>query len=656
MTMTASAVVFPAPSAGEAPDAVVERCCASLSERPDDADAAQHLGAVLADPLSLKEAMLTLAHATAPGRRAALGLLHQMTGEVDGARQQYRRALTDDPAQLAALRGLLSLAQRPEEIAEVVELLGRAAALRPDHALVLADLGAVLFMTRRYAAALPVLERAVELAPRAVKPARQLFYIHQEWGDPARARAVYARHLCRERDAVMEIQAATLLPPIPDSLDHMAEWRARFAANVRSLAAEPPRLDDPVRGFARSLFLLAYHGQDDRAIRGDLAAMYRGACPALDFTAPHCRARDEDAPAPPAAKRIRVGFVSSFFHEHTIGKLNLGFVQKLPRERFEVSVFSVPGPNDRVNALYRGYADRFVTLSPDPRQARATIAEARQDVLVYPEIGMESLTYALAFARLAPVQATTWGHPETTGLDTIDAFLSSALLEPDDAGAAYRERLVLLPSLPARPPAAAARRRFERAHFGLAEDQRVYACPQTLFKFHPSFDPMLAEILERDPYGLLVLLEGANPHWAERLRRRLRRAGIDVDRRVRFLPPMPLDQYLSLCRLADVVLDTPVFGGGNSSYEALCQDAVVVTLPAEFMRGRITHALYRKMGLDDLVPADARGYVELALRVAGERDYREAQRARIHERIGLIYETDDSVRDLAAWLEHAVGG
>ncbi len=640
--------------AAESPDAVVERCCASLSERPDDADASRRLGAVLADPLSLKEAMLALARSTAPGRRAALGLLHQMLGETDGAREQYRRALADEPAQLAALRGLLSLARRPDEVAEIVALLGRAAALKPDHALILADLGAALFTTRRFDAALPVLERAVALAPHAAKPARQLFYIHQDHGAPERARAVYARHLCRERDAVMEIQAATLLPPIPDSLDHMAEWRQRFAANARALAAEPPHLDDPVRGFARSMFLLAYHGQDDRAIRADLAAMYRRACPSLGFVAPHCRAARAGAAASPG-RRIRVGFVSSFFHEHTVGKLNLGFVQKLPRERFEVAVFSVPGPNDRVSALYRGYADRFVELSPDPRLARAAIAEAAADVLIYPEIGMEALTHALAFARLAPVQATTWGHPETTGIDTIDAFLSSELLEPDGADAAYGERLVRLAALPARPALAAARRRFEREHLGLPADARVYACPQTLFKFHPSFDPMLAEILERDPAALLVLLEGANPHWAERLKRRLRRAGIDVDRRVRFLPPMPLDQYLSLCRLADVVLDTPVFGGGNSSYEALCQGAVVVTLPSEFLRGRITQALYRKMGLDELVPGDARAYVELALRVAAERDFRAAQRARIAERIETVYETDDSVGELADWIERAGG-
>jgi predicted O-linked N-acetylglucosamine transferase (SPINDLY family) len=408
------------------------------------------------------------------------------------------------------------------------------------------------------------------------------------------------------------------------------------------------RLDDPAIGFARSMFLLAYHGLDDRPLRADLARLYRRACPALDFAAPHCRGERKARDG-----RIRVGIVSSFIHEHTIAKLNLGLVQKLPRDRFEVTVFAVPGKTDTMTQRYREAADRFVVLPPGLWDARAVIADAAQDALIYPEIGMEAVTYMLAFARLAPLQLSTWGHPETTGIDTIDTFLSSRWLEPAGAEACYGERLVRLDALPARPYAPEARLRFERAHFGLADDKHLYACPQTLFKFHPSFDPMLAEILARDDKAQLVLLEGSTPAWAERLAARFRRAGIDVDRQVRFLPPMPLEQYLSLCRIADVVLDTPVFGGGNSTYEAFHQDAVVVTLESEFLRGRISGGMYRKMGLPDLIPADAKAYVELALRVANDHDYRAEQRARIAERRDALYESDDSVRAVAAYLEEA---
>lgn len=37
-------------------------------------------------------------------------------------------------------------------------------------------------------------------------------------------------------------------------------------------------------------------------------------------------------------------------------------------------------------------------------EARRVVAKEELDVLVYPDIGMEALTYFMAFARLAPVQ------------------------------------------------------------------------------------------------------------------------------------------------------------------------------------------------------------------------------------------------------------
>ncbi len=53
----------------------------------------------------------------------------------------------------------------------------------------------------------------------------------------------------------------------------------------------------------------------------------------------------------------------------------------------------------------------------------------------------------LAAQRLAPVQCVAWGHPQTTGMPTMDHFLSSELMEPQDAAANYTEQLACLPNL-----------------------------------------------------------------------------------------------------------------------------------------------------------------------------------------------------------------
>src|SRR5262249_35589266 len=69
------------------------------------------------------------------------------------------------------------------------------------------------------------------------------------------------------------------------------------------------------------------------------------------------------------------------------------------------------------------------------------------DVVIFPDIGMDRFTQAVASVRHAPVQVTTWGHPVTSGMPTIDFFLSADACAPEEAGAHYTEKLVRLPRL-----------------------------------------------------------------------------------------------------------------------------------------------------------------------------------------------------------------
>src|SRR5262249_51239908 len=148
----------------------------------------------------------------------------------------------------------------------------------------------------------------------------------------------------------------------------------------------------------------------------------------------------------------------------------------------------------------------------------------------------------------------SWGHPVTTGLPTMDYFLSSVDLEPPGSESHFTEKLVRLPRLgvvyerPALPPA-----RKGREAFGLPPRAHLYGCPQTLFKFHPEFDALLGEILRRDPEGLLVLIEGKYAHWNELLMGRFRRSMPDVIDRVRILQRQGRDDFLQLLAVCDVL-------------------------------------------------------------------------------------------------------
>jgi protein O-GlcNAc transferase len=288
-------------------------------------------------------------------------------------------------------------------------------------------------------------------------------------------------------------------------------------------------------------------------------------------------------------------------------------------------------------------------LPTDFDAAREFIAGLKLDLLFYTDIGMDLFCYFLAFARLAPVQCVTWGHPVTTGIANMDYFISHEDCEVEGAQAHYSERLICLRA-PAnftfisRLPAPALVK--SRADFGLPEHAHLYICPQSLFKFHPDFDPVIAEILRRDPQGRLVLIDGSSLAWNQVL---LKRFGetmpADSLQRIIFLPRQNGDNFMNLIALCDVMLDAFPFAGGTSSFEGFATGIPIVTMPTQFLRGRCTHACYRRMGISDCTAATPAEYVEIALRLGAGAAYRDAIRQRVLAHNHLLYDDLAAVRE-----------
>ena len=184
--------------------------------------------------------------------------------------------------------------------------------------------------------------------------------------------------------------------------------------------------------------LFRSQGQNDLDVMQRLGRICRGS---------ELVTRRKEPLRPRSDGRLRVGFLSAYFRDHTIGRLNLGRIKHLDRTKFEVTVLSAASREDSVAAQFRAVADRNCPLPRNVEAARAAIADQDLDVLIFTDVGMDSLTATLAWSRMAPVQCVGWGHPDTTGSPHIDYFLSSELLETADADAHYSERLVRLPLL-----------------------------------------------------------------------------------------------------------------------------------------------------------------------------------------------------------------
>ena len=493
------------------------------------------------------------------------GIAHAL-GLADNAVQHMERAAKARPdaaALIGNLGALLNAAGRPEEARAQLD---RAIRLKPDFATAHYNLGIVLARLGDPNAAAAAYLRAIALDPRhagahlnlanllseaklyadAVKHYRLSLAARpqpgalvglgntlKEQGYWQEARQAYEQALAlRDNDGV-RIKAATALPLVAVSEQEIERSRAEFARGVEALSRRELRIADPAREVGSTHFALAYQGDNDKDLAVASARLFAAACSELRFTAPHCH----DG-AKSHGNRLRVGFCSRFLRDHSIGRLMLNLIRHMATTgRYEVFVFTFPQPGDAVWEEIARHAVEAVRIPVDLAEARAAIAERRLDVLVYPDIGMEPMTYFLAFARLAPVQCVTWGHPVTSGIPAVDYFLSCEAAEPPDGDDHYSEKLARLGGLPMsyRRPARPDPMK-DRAAYGLPSDVHLYFCAQNLFKIHPQLDRPFAEILARDPKGRLLLLHGNDPHWAELLLQRYRAVMPDAMDRVIVLP------------------------------------------------------------------------------------------------------------------------
>lgn len=555
----------------------------------------------------------------------------------------------DDAGILDHARDHVRLGQ-PGQAEELCRAILRRDAHQPE---ALHLLGMLLLGRGRADLAIPLLRRAIAVRPEDARFQTDLGHALRSQGEAHEALACYERAHALAPDPGLRVNMALLLPVIPQSAADIRFWRERLERELDALADEGLTLDDPLEQVGMTAFHLAYHGVSDRRLQEKIARLYLDSCPGLAWTAPHCRLR---TPRPSSDGRYRIGIVTAYLRYHTIAKVNRGLIRFLDRERFEVTVFHL-GPEDAWTAEIAAGADRAIRLPRSLAGMREAIAAEELDLLFNIDAGMHAATTFLAYARLAPVQCVSWGHPVTTGIPAQDWYISAADLEPDGSEAEYTERLVRFDRLPTcylRPEAPSNPR---RERFGFEATQRLYVCPQLLFKLHPSFDDILAGILRRDPVGVIVLLEGAGGTESPRqrlVRERFARAHPALADRLIFRPFLDAGAFIELLAVADVLLDPPWFGGGNTSLEAFAVGTPIVTWPGPFARGRTTFAGLKRMGVLDGVVDTLEDYADRAVHIATDPALREDIRRRIRARNHLVYEDPGVIGEFETFFARAI--
>lgn len=580
-------------------------------------------------------------------------------------------AIAIDPADARAYYRIGRALEAVKDLAAAAKSYGKAAELDPSSLSALNRHAAALAQLRRHEEALACYDRLVAQAPGkpshwSARGALKAEMGQQEDGldDIGQAlRITSGGHRAAEAtaEACIRLLSVDKIPAIYRSEAECAATRARVEAVlddlVRMGADQPPATPEQTRVAEQAIrhltgFYLAYHQRNDRETMRKLSLAAARLLSPTPFAPAMRRSRDG---------RIRVGIASQRLRDHNGANWAYNWFARLPQDDYEIFTYNFEAATDALAVKFAALGThRAFSQASNPQDIIAQMRDDDLGILMLPDVGMTAVSRYLSLHRIAPCQFTAWGHPVTTGSPEIDCYLSSDLMEPEDAQEHYTEELVRMPNLAlyleeeGLPPASTP------VDFGLPEDRVLYGCLQSLFKYLPRHDGILPRIAASVPDALFVFVEAATPYVTAVMRERLENAfaaeGLDAARHVVFLPRQTPRGFDGLMQAMDVLVDSLGWSGGNTTLSGIAMGKPLVTREGRFMRGRHSSAMFRLIGAEEMIAASDEDYVAILVGLGQDEARRrhcsglfEQGRHRLYRDGAFILAFDRFLKQRGAW-------
>jgi protein O-GlcNAc transferase len=613
-----------------------------------------------------------------------LGIVYQNTGRFDEAVSACKKALAlqQNALTYANLGNTYLFSYYTNNNSQGLDLgieaFKQAIKLQPDLALAYVNLGQALKEQNHFEEAIKIYNTGLQFHPNNSDLWLNLALAYHALFRFDEAHGCYQRVLqerCRKisidspvRKIGIMLLEMLKLPTIYASQDDILSARGFYTGCLNQACTLIESMPEPLTAeeaqalrwilFLLTNFYLSYHQADDKP----LMAKYAKLATSILQTelAPYLEPITERK----SQGKIRVGVASAYLSEHHGSMWAYDWLSNLPKDDYEFYFYSLNGKTD-------AYTQKFASLGTfrwfDFRESNylsilQSIKEDGLDILFFTDIGMNPASRIISLARLAPMQCVGWGHPGTTGAPNIDYFISNELMEPANAAEHYSETLVKFKNLGltlAYPRESDAQGK--REQFGLPADKHLYGNVQSLFKSLPQYDHVYTEIAKRDPLAFFVFAASLDPNEALVLGKRLREAfaqqGMNFDERGKILARTSYRGYMELLSVLDVNLDCIGWSGGYTTMDSLAMNLPIVTTAGEFMRGRLCQAMLRVVGIDELIGKNVDDYVDIAVKVGTNSDFRETLIERIKREKNKLFNDLESVKELDTfWKENVRTG
>ena len=443
-------------------------------------------------------------------------------------------------------------------------------------------------------------------------------------------------------DSHWEIKKKLMLPTIFSDLKNIDDVRNDLNKNIEKILNSDQiislsidtQLIKPVH------FDLSYDQYDNLLINKKCVNFYRKIYPQLNKI---------NYLKKNSTNKIKIGFISEYLTDHTIGKLFKGIILNLNKKDFEIQIFHTT--KTKKGQIYENFFEaeknnqlKNFILPTKFEDKQKIIANENLDILFYPEIGLSLEMYYMSFIKLATYQITSWGHPETTGNKTMDYFLTSKMIESEGSEKYFSEKLLYADHLPMYYYPPDIKNNLQKSEL---TKNNIYSCPQTLFKIHPEFDEIIGKIQKKDKNAKIYFIKDVNKTYYKKLLIRFKKnKEIDLDR-IKFLDGLSWEDYINHCGQASVLLDPIYFGAGNSFYESMFYGTPTVSKPTKYTKSRLVLGSYKQMQIEEPpIVNSVDEYVNKSIEIANHKNLYDLKNYYNEKAKKKLYENKDIIPNL----------
>ena len=576
-----------------------------------------------------------------------LGIVFKELGEQKKAIDCYQKAIQINPNHVNAHNNLGMELKELGEYRKAIGCYEKAIQVNPNHVEAHNNLGIVLNELGEHQKAISCCEKVIQIQPNYVNARNNLGLILSELGEHQKAISCYEKAIHIEpNNLTSHWLSMNTFPIIYENLKEINHYRKRFENGIKKINQ---LLDTQLQYTKKQLinainsstnFYLHYQGGDVLELQKHYAHLVERVTHKI-YQEFHKEIKIKQSIA-----FIKIGFISSFFTNHSVSKMYKNLIQKLDQKFFKRFVYYADNKFDHITNEIKQDADHFFSHT-DVDQLINQISKDNLDVLLYLDIGMSPRIQILSSLRLAPIQCNTYGHPVTSGFKNIDYYFSSELMESQNSQKHYSEKLISLPGIGIN---------YDSPNLSIIKkpnilnksNATIFLNLQSLFKLLPQDDHIYLDILKKHSNCRFWFLQGEKNSitsiFKERISKLFQKEGHAFEKYSYFHPRCGSEKFLGLIEESDIILDSFNWSGGNTSLEAISLNKPIVTCPSGFMRGRYTYAILKILDIEETIASSKKEYIEIAVKLASDINFRNFIVNKIKKHKNKLFNDDKPVR------------